>query len=151
MNIFELLKKDHEKVLGIFEELEEAGEEAVGKQDSKQDRLFSRLRRELEIHMGGEELILYSPLKEEEETRAIVLESYEEHHIVRLLLEEMDKMPKDEYWVAKLSVLKGNFMHHIGREEGDLFEEAQEIINEEAAMSIGKHMAEYKREQIIHT
>ncbi len=150
MNIFELLKRDHEKILKSFEELEDAGGEVSGKQDAGQDKLFAGLKQELESHMEGEEEIFYAELREEEDTRALVLESYEEHHVVKALLSELEGMPKDEYWIAKLSVLRENAKHHIAKEEDDVFEEAQEILSEDQSRSMGKRMAEFKKEQMTH-
>lgn len=145
MDIFELLKKDHERVLGIFEELEEAEGETAAAQDGKQDKLFGRLKQELWFHMNGEEEVFYPALENEEETRSVILESIEEHHVVRVLLEELDKIPKNECWVAKLSVLRENVRHHIDKEEGDVFQEAQEILSEDRVRELGRRMAEYRK------
>ncbi len=150
MNIFEILKRDHEKVLSIFEELDEASGEVSRKQDARQDKLFTRLKQELEVHLEGEEAVFYAELREEEDTRVLVLESYEEHHVVRVLLSELAGMPKDEYWIAKLSVLRENVKHHIAKEEDDVFEEAREVLSDEQAGDMGKRMAEFKKEQMTH-
>ncbi|MBZ0157294.1 MAG: hemerythrin domain-containing protein [Alphaproteobacteria bacterium] len=148
MNIFELLKNDHEKALNLFDELEGMQGESGRIQGSKADSVFNKLKQELEIHMMGEEELLYSVLKEEETTRSTILESYEEHHVAKLLLNEMASMPKDEQWMAKLAVLRESVEHHVEEEEGELFEEAQEIIDENRANEIGRRMADMKKEQM---
>src|ERR1044072_1843100 len=84
MNVFELLKEDHKKVSQIFEKLEPTTEQAV----KTRSELFAKLKNELEIHTRIEEEIFYPVLKEAAETRAITLEAYEEHEVVKELLKE---------------------------------------------------------------
>ncbi|MFO0753149.1 MAG: hemerythrin domain-containing protein [Thermodesulfovibrionales bacterium] len=148
MNIFELLKNDHEKALNLFDELEGMQGEPGRIKGGKADAVFDRLKQELEIHMMGEEEFFYSVLKEEESTRSTILESYEEHHVARLLLGEMASMQKDEQWMAKLAVLRESVEHHIEEEEGELFEDARNVIDEKKAEEIGRRMADMKKAQM---
>src|SRR6185369_16288491 len=118
MDAFELLKKDHEKVSGIFEKLEPTTERGV----KTREELFTQLKRELDIHAQIEEQILYPVLKEADETHDITLEAFEEHNVVKQLLAELEELPKDdETWQAKLTVLKENVEHHVEEEEGEMF------------------------------
>jgi iron-sulfur cluster repair protein YtfE (RIC family) len=59
MDAFELLKKDHEKVAGIFEKLEPTTERGV----KTREELFTQLKQELDVHARIEETILYPVLK----------------------------------------------------------------------------------------
>src|SRR4029453_12776741 len=103
MDAFELLKKNHEKVSGIFEKLEPTTERGV----KTREELFAQLKQELDVHAKIEEGVLYPVLKELKETEDITLEAYEEHNVVKQLLAELEEMPKDnESWGAKLTVLK---------------------------------------------
>jgi iron-sulfur cluster repair protein YtfE (RIC family) len=113
MNAFTLLKDDHEKVAGILEKIDETTERAT----KGREELFTQLKSELDIHTRIEEEILYPTLEEYEETRAISLEAYEEHAVVKQLLEELSSQPKDdEQWTAKFTVLKENIEHHVEEE-----------------------------------
>src|SRR5215212_8445466 len=116
MDAFELLKKDHEKVSGIFEKLEPTTERGV----KTREELFTQLKQELDVHARIEEEILYPLLKQSSETEEITLEAYEEHHVVKQLLSELEDLSKDdETWGAKLKVLKENVEHHVEEEEGE--------------------------------
>lgn len=141
MNAIDLLKEDHEKVTELFEKLEPTTERAV----KKREELFEKLRNELEIHAQIEEEIFYPALKESDETRDIVLESYEEHKIVKQLLEEMDTLGKEsEEWTAKLTVLKENVEHHVEEEEGEMFKSARKVLSKEQLEDLGAQMEAQK-------
>lgn len=144
MNAFTLLKEDHEKVAGILEKIDGTTERAAkGRED-----LFTQLKNELEVHTRIEEEILYPALEEYEETRAISLEAYEEHAVVKQLLEELEAGPKDdEQWTAKFTVLKENIEHHVEEEEGEMFKKARKVLNEDAIEDLGDRLQEAKRIQ----
>ena len=141
MNAFELLKKDHEKVSGIFEKLETTTERGV----KTRDELFTQLKTELEIHAQIEEQIFYPVLKEAKETKDITLEAFEEHKVVKRLLSELETLPKDdEKWGAKLKVLKENVEHHVEEEEDEMFKDARKVLTEEQIEELGTRMKEAK-------
>ncbi len=144
MNAFELLKKDHKKVSGIFEKLDATTERGV----KTREELFTQLKQELDVHTRIEEEILYPVLKEAKETEDLTLEAYEEHHVVKQLLAELDELPKDdETWGAKLTVLKENVEHHVEEEEGELFDGAREVLSREQIEELGTRMEEAKLQQ----
>jgi iron-sulfur cluster repair protein YtfE (RIC family) len=144
MDAFELLKKDHEKVSGIFEKLEPTTERGV----KTREELFAQLKLELEIHSKIEEQILYPVLKEAEETHDITLEAFEEHNVVKTLLTELDELSKDdETWEAKLTVLKENVEHHVEEEEGEMFKKARKVLSSEQIEALGTRLEAAKKEQ----
>ncbi|MEW5745980.1 MAG: hemerythrin domain-containing protein [Nitrospirota bacterium] len=146
MTIFELLKKDHEEAIKLFDQLDEL--EGASGSESKAQQLFSQLSRELQIHMEGEEKLFYPSLKDEEETHTMILEAIEEHHVIKLLLREMSSMQQGEQWFAKLTVLRENVEHHVDEEEGELFDEARDILDESQTSEMAKSMEEMKRSQM---
>lgn len=144
MDAIELLKKDHEKVSGIFEKLEPTTERAV----KTREELFTQLKQELDIHAQIEEQIFYPAIKEAEETHDITLEAYEEHHVVKQLLAELDELAKDdETWGAKLTVLKENVEHHVEEEEGEMFPSAKKVLSSEQIEALGERMQAAKQEE----
>ena len=144
MNIFELLKQDHEKVAGIFEQLEPTTERA----EKTREELFARLKSELDLHAYLEESILYPALKEVEETREIALEGVEEHRVVKQLLKELDAMPvTSEQWTAKLTVLKENVEHHVEEEEGEMFKQARAALTREQIDDLTAMLESEKKKQ----
>jgi iron-sulfur cluster repair protein YtfE (RIC family) len=144
MNAFTLLKDDHEKVAGILEKIDETTERAT----KGREELFTQLKSELDVHTRIEEDILYPTLEEYEETRAISLEAYEEHAVVKQLLEELSSEPKDdEQWTAKFTVLKENVEHHVEEEEGEMFKKARKVLSEDEIEKLGDRLQEAKRVQ----
>jgi iron-sulfur cluster repair protein YtfE (RIC family) len=144
MNVFELLKTDHKKVSGIFEKLDDTTERGA----KSREELFTQLKQELDIHAHIEETIFYPTIKREAETRAITLEGYEEHAVIKTLLSELAVEPKDaEQWTAKLKVLKENVEHHVEEEEGEMFKSAREVLSTEQINEIGARMEAEKKKQ----
>ena len=143
MNAIELLKEDHKKVSGIFEQLEPTTERAT----KTREELFGKLNQELSIHAKIEESIFYPAIKKAAETRDIVFEGIEEHHVIKMLLKELESMPVDtEQWTAKVKVLKENVEHHVEEEEGDMFPKAQDVLEEEQIDQLGAQMEEMKKQ-----
>lgn len=142
MDAFELLKNDHKKVAQLFKEIESAS----GQQKTQ---LFSRLKRELDVHAHIEEKVFYPALENTDEAREITLEAYEEHKVVKDLLAELagGGAPNDE-WNAKLTVLRENVEHHVEEEEGELFGKARRALSREQIERFGAEMeAEKARKQ----
>ena|SRR2546422_6517314 len=81
MDAINLLKTDHRKVDKIFEDLE--------KGDGNREKLFSDLATELTVHAEIEEQLFYPAVKDAEPTRDLVLESYEEHKQMKLVLSDL--------------------------------------------------------------
>ena len=144
MDAFELMKKDHEKVSGIFEKLEPTTERGV----KTREELFAQLKSELDIHAKVEEEIFYPAIKEAKETHDITLEAFEEHKVVKGLLAELDALAKDdETWGAKFTVLKENVEHHVEEEEGEMFKSARKVLTKEQIEELGERMQAAKTEQ----
>jgi len=145
MDAITLLKNDHEKVSAIFEKLEPTTERAL----KTREELFAKLKAELDVHAHIEETIFYPAIKDAAETRAITLEGYEEHHVVKILLSELASMPVDtEKWTAKLKVLKENVEHHVEEEEDEMFKSVRKILTKEEINNLGARMEAEKHNQL---
>jgi hemerythrin superfamily protein len=143
MNAFQLLKEDHQKVSGLFQQLEPTTERA----EKTRTELFAKINEELSIHAQIEETIFYPAIKQAAETRDIVLEGFEEHHVVKMLLKELEAMPVDtEEWAAKLKVLQENVEHHVEEEEGEMFPKSREVLSEDEINQLGMRMEELKKQ-----
>ena len=143
MNAFQLLKEDHQKVSGIFQQLEPTTERA----EKTRTELFAKLKEELDIHAKIEETIFYPAIKQAAETREIVLEGFEEHHVIKTLLKELEAMPvATEEWAAKLKVLQENVEHHVEEEEGEMFQSARQVLSEDEINQLGARMEELKQQ-----
>ncbi|HEX7315358.1 MAG TPA: hemerythrin domain-containing protein [Pyrinomonadaceae bacterium] len=143
MNAFQLLKEDHQKVSGIFQQLEPTTERA----EKTRTELFAKLNEELTIHAKVEEAVFYPAIKQAAETREIVLEGFEEHHVVKLLLKELESLPVDtEQWTAKLKVLQENVEHHVEEEEQEMFQKARQVLSEDDINRLGAEMEQMKQQ-----
>lgn len=109
-----LLKEDHRKVEDLFKKFEEA----EGKAERRS--LLDEIIAELTVHAGLEEKLVY-PLLFFEDTEDKTKEAFEEHHVVKLLLTELEGFSGSEDNVkAKVKVLAEMVKHHIKEEELDL-------------------------------
>jgi hemerythrin superfamily protein len=144
MDAIALLKADHEKVSGLFSQLEETTERA----EKTREELFTKLKQELDLHAHVEEKIFYPALKEAEETRDITMEAFQEHHVVKVLLRELDAMGvTSETWTAKLKVLKENVEHHVEEEEGEMFPKARTVLSADQLEELGTLIEQEKQQQ----
>lgn len=144
MDILQLLKADHDKVKEIISTLCETSTTAI----KTQIKLFNTLKDELELHEKIEETIFYPVLKKHQETKDLVLEAFEEHHVVDLILEELEKIePKEEDWKPKLTVLKENLEHHIKEEESELFPKTKKLLDQATLNEMGQEMQKTKEQQ----
>ena len=142
MDAFNLLKADHRKVEELFSQLESASGQA-------KMRVFEQIKTELELHTHIEETIFYPALEKPKQTHDLTLEAYEEHDVVKKLLQELSRArTPNEEWEAKAKVLQENVEHHVEEEENELFEKAEAALSEEQIEALGEQMeAEKERKQ----
>lgn len=133
MDPLQRLKKDHTTVKGLFKKIDKAEKPAQKRE------LFGQIRAELERHTGIEERALYPALKAHEQVAELVNESYQEHHVVDLLIGEIARLqPDDEAFDAKVTVLQENVEHHIEEEEKELFKLAKKLLGEAELADLGR-------------
>jgi hemerythrin superfamily protein len=134
MDAIEMLEEQHRDVEDLFEELESA--DAADKQD-----LFDELADSLAVHALIEEMHFY-PAVRAKRTTDIVLESLEEHTIIKRLLAEMLRLdPRNESFEAKLAVLKEQVEHHVTEEEDNLFPKVRKVLDKKQLMALAEDMS----------
>ena len=144
MDVIKLLKQDHQKVKKILEELEETTERAT----TKRQQLFAEVQSELRLHELVEEEIVYPAFREQSKLKDIVLEGYEEHHVVDLIMDEIAGEPvTDETWAAKVKVMKENVEHHVEEEEDKMFPQARKLFAEEELEKLGEQVEQRKQQE----
>ncbi len=143
MDAIALLKADHEKVKKILAE----GESTTERGEKTRTELFATLKGEMIVHERIEEEIFYPELKAHPKAKDIVLEGYEEHHVVDLLMGELEELDvTDESWGAKALVMKENIEHHIEEEEGEMFKTARQVFDTGELEDLGARMEARKLE-----
>jgi hemerythrin-like domain-containing protein len=141
MDAIAMLKADHDKVKKLLSELESTTERGV----KTREELFATIKGELTIHETIEEEIFYPALKEHPKAKELVLEAYEEHHVVDNVMAELEGLDVgDETWGAKATVMKENVEHHIEEEETEMFKQARQVFNSQELDALGTRMAERK-------
>jgi len=136
-----LLKADHDKVKKLLSELETTTERGV----KTRAELFSTIKGELTVHEIIEEEIFYPELKAHPKAKDIVLEGFQEHHVVDLLMKELEELDvTDETWGAKAKVMQENIEHHIEEEEGEMFKTARSVFDKAELDDLGVRMAARK-------
>ena len=142
MDALALLKADHDKVKELLAQLEKTTERGV----KTRQELFATIKGELTVHETIEEEIFYPELKSHPKAADIVLEGFEEHHVVDLLMGELESLDvEDETWGAKATVMKENVEHHMEEEEGEMFKQARQAFSREELEDLGRRMEERKR------
>ena len=137
MDAMSLLKEDHQKVKKMLGELESTTERGV----KTREELFTKVKQELAVHEAIEGEIFYPALKQHSKTGEITLEAYEEHHVVNTVLAEIEGVSyDDEKWGAKFKVMKENLEHHIEEEEGEMFKQAKQVLDEDELAQLGEFM-----------
>lgn len=138
MDAITMLKDEHAAVEKLFKEFEAAGDRAhVRKRD-----LVDKIVEALSAHAAVEEQIFYPVARATVEgTEDITLESLEEHHVAKWLLEELRTMdPHHERFDAKVAVLIENVRHHVEEEETELFPKVREALGRNDMNELGDAM-----------
>lgn len=143
MDAITLLKQDHKTVEGLFKKFEKTGEKAY----AAQRELAEKIVKELSVHAAIEEQVFYPAIREAvPDTEDMVLESLEEHHIVKWVAAELDNMePDEERFRAKMTVLIENVRHHVEEEEAELFPQVRQAMGRKALGEIGAQLEDAKK------
>ena len=139
MNAITLLESEHDTMRKLLNELETTTERGI----KTRQELFATIKGELTLHEVIEEEIFYPELKSHPKAKDIVLEGYQEHHVVDLLMSELEELDvSDETWGAKAKVMKENVEHHMEEEEGDMFKQARRVFDRAELDELGRRMEE---------
>lgn len=138
MKATDLLKKQHRQVKTLFKQLEKT-EDARGRR-----QLMDQVADALKLHTRLEEEVFYPAVAEmgTQKAREMIMEAFEEHHVVDLVLAELPKVdPEDERFEAKMTVLSELVEHHVEEEESEMFKLAQKLGADELK-ELGERMEE---------
>ena len=97
-----------------------------------------QIKNALEVHMAGEEKLLYPRLENNEETRVIALESYEEHDLSKKVMMDIDTHQAD-WMYAKVKVLSEAIDMHVKAEEDQLFKKAKKVLSDDDEQEIASN------------
>ena len=140
-NGLKLLAQDHRKVEELFEQFEKA------KGASAQQRIVQQICTELKVHAMIEEEIYYPAIRGKVEDDDLD-EAYVEHDSAKMLINELESAePSEEFYEAKVKVLKELIEHHVKEEE----KQADNLFQQTRAADVdldalGEQMAARKAE-----
>lgn len=136
-----ILENDHRTVEDLFEKFEAASGL------SKKESLAKEICTELKIHAMIEEEIFYPALNGKID-EALLREAYVEHDGAKVLINDIEAAdPDEEFYDAKLTVLKEQIEHHVKEEEKErdnMFQQARAADVDLDAL--GKQMLARKEE-----
>jgi hemerythrin superfamily protein len=143
MDAIALLRADHREVERLFKQFEKAGPNAHATRRQVVDKII----KELSVHAVIEEQVFYPAVREAvPDAEDVVLESLEEHHIVKWTLSELEDMdPEDERFVPKATVLMESVRHHVQEEEDELFPKVREVLKRKRLTEVGDAMEQAKK------
>ena len=141
MDAITLLKQDHKAVEKLFKQFEKTT------QPAKQRKLAEQVIKELSVHAAVEEMVFYPAVRGRvPETEDTVLESLEEHHIVKWVLSELEDMkPDHERFKAKMTVLIESVRHHVEEEESELFPQVRKAVGRKELAELGEALEKAKK------
>ena len=131
MDAIVMLREDHKTVESLFKRLEKDDLSVV-----------PDICAALTQHAFIEEEVFYPSVRAEVEgTLDDVLEAVEEHHLVKVLISELENLdPTDETYKAKATVLMELVRHHVEEEEGEMFPQVREALGRKRLGEIGEVM-----------
>jgi hemerythrin superfamily protein len=138
MDAITILKNDHRRVEKLFTSFERTGVRAK----KTQGRIVGRMAADLTLHTTLEESLFYPLVRQAvPDADFVILESVEEHDLVRLLLKELAKTsPDDEQFAPKVRVLIQMVRQHVEREEREVFPRMRKSAGRARVNEIGDAM-----------
>ena len=124
-----LLKKDHREVESLFASYAAA-------HDGRQKRgIALEICKALEIHAKIEEKVFYPAARNEvESAEPMINEGFVEHEGIKRLISQIPKLStNDDFFEARMKVLKEYVQHHVKEEENSTFPKLQN-----AGLDMGK-------------
>lgn len=145
-DVLSLLKKDHEKVKAMLEELSATTVRGV----KRRQELVTKLQQEIVLHDTVEEELFYPALKasmQKADELKMYFEALEEHKAGLVVLVDVKKAdPASPQFGGKIKVLKELITHHAEEEESELFKFARKHLSSAELKELGQKILERKEE-----
>src|SRR5256885_8654822 len=105
---------------------------------------------DLAAHAESEEKPVNPAAKDADPTKDLVLEAYEEHKQVKMVLGDLEKADKNtEHWMAGLKVLMEDVQHHVKEEENELFPKVKDkVLSKQQLEELGTQLEQLKMQRL---
>jgi hemerythrin-like domain-containing protein len=137
-----MLKDDHKSVKQLFRAFTKTQDGQRGERRRRADEITTEHTR----HAFIEEQVFYPAVRKDvPDAEDTVLESLEEHHIVKWVCAEIEAMDAgDERFYPKVVVLTESVKHHIEEEESELFPTVRSALGRRRLAELGEQLAKAK-------
>lgn len=144
MDIYNYLKKDHQKVADLMEQV------IASKDPAERQSLFETIKLELTLHADTEEQTFYKAIEDATRSKQVeekIEHANHEHDEIREYLEKLSTTPvTDELWLETFGEFKHSVTHHVEEEEGEIFEKAKKYLSSQEAKNLAKEMDALKKQ-----
>ena len=135
MDIYKLLKTDHDKVKKLLTTIE----------SNRDPELFEDLKKEVYLHNEAEEEAFYDPLKVKlGKLKILVKAGHDEHDLVIRMMNQLSKVDSDEEWMTLFSAIKKSLEAHILMEEENIFALGKKHFDNKEAEKMAVDMEKLK-------
>jgi len=101
--------------------------------------------RNLIVHHTLEEKYFYDFLEKEAPAHALALEGVNEHHIIEMIIKDLERFPRDhERFAIKVESLGEYTTHHLDEEEQKIFPIAEQLFPLENQATLGNLFTQAK-------
>ena len=143
MLIYDILKRDHDRIKFLLTEISELSADDV----KWHSILITQLQQALIPHSKAEEDIFYDGVHRKDKGKHIAMHGYQEHLSMEYLLRTLAlKDRQDRDWKETALQLKTAVEHHISDEENALFPLAQQLFSDQEAYLMGQDFVRLRDE-----
>ena len=139
MDAIELLIQDHNKVKGLFQQIE------AGAKAKQAAELFNQIYHELSVHTIIEEQVFYPAIAKYPDFAGLLKDAYKEHAEAKLELGDISNLDStSEEWHKKVTKLQKDIEHHVKDEEEKLFPKLRQTMPAPELQELGKELKQAK-------
>lgn len=144
MTIFEAIRHDHDIQRELLDKLTStSGDTKV------RDSLFTKLKKQLQIHAEAEERHFYKPLISNDMMQEHARHGIAEHHEIDELIEKLENTDyHSSAWLKTAKDLKHKVEHHLEDEEHTFFQLAGKVFNATEKTEMAKPYQAYMSSNI---
>jgi hemerythrin-like domain-containing protein len=137
------LSRQHQHALALCVRIDRAMPIGDGDLAAWQTEIEHLFQSEISVHFAAEELVLFPAAKKYAELIPLVEELLADHAALR---ESFARAEARSMSAAELSAFGQRMSNHIRKEERQLFERTQELMNPEELADVGQHLEEALKE-----
>lgn len=143
MLIYDTLKKDHDALKGLLQQLVNLSDDS----GQERKRLLNEIRDGLIPHSRAEEAVFYNSIRLADTGKKIALHGYKEHMEAEALLRSLQMETSIHAgWQKTARKLQEAIEHHISEEETEVFAAARSLFTDQEAEQMSNAFEKLKPE-----